>query len=138
MTSLSDQLSLPMNRTRFSFERFSLTPALSRDPESFRGREGELSPDGVVRRMITKVQGFNARIVFGEILKGFQFAAAPIVEVVAYFPGLRAKVPTLTISLLLVLLQLGNQFCEWGVRRVDLCRRFRDHERVGVSLFILQ
>jgi hypothetical protein len=29
-TFLFEQLSLPMNRTRFSFERFSLTPALSR------------------------------------------------------------------------------------------------------------
>ena len=29
--------------------------------------EGELSPDGVVRRMITKVQGFNARMFRGNL-----------------------------------------------------------------------
>jgi hypothetical protein len=36
-TILFERFSLPMNRTRFSFERFSLTPALSRwERENYR------------------------------------------------------------------------------------------------------
>jgi hypothetical protein len=55
------QFSLTMNRTRFSFERFSPTHG------TLPLGEGKLSPDGVVRRMITKVQGFNARMFRGNL-----------------------------------------------------------------------
>ena len=74
-----------MNRTRFSFERFSLTPALS--SPAGRGR--------IVGRWFDKADDDGGSVVqcakyFGEIFQGFQLAASPNIRILAA-PKLRAQ-----------------------------------------------